>query len=90
MADPLPPDEDAPGPARPAFEHRPEKRGLVGPFSGRQLGSVVLVVAIVGIVLVAVTTPLGSIDPSAQVNPQATAYLVGSPTVGLRPGALAP
>ena len=74
----------------PAFEHRPEKRGLIGPFSGRQLGSVVLVIVIAAILLVAVTTPLGSTDVSAQVNPQATAYLVGTPTVGLRPGSLAP
>ncbi len=101
MAGLQPPDDEAPGTlptsghgpraaARPAFEHRPEKRGLIGPFSGRQLGSLVLVIVIAGILLVAVTTPLGSIDPAAQVNPQATAYLVGSPTVGLRPGSLAP
>jgi peroxiredoxin len=37
-----------------------------------------------------VTTPLGSTDVSAQVNPQATAYAFASPTVGLRPGSLAP
>jgi thiol-disulfide isomerase/thioredoxin len=76
--------------ARPTFEHRPERRGLIGPFSGRQLGSVLLVFVIAAIGLIAVTTPLGSTDPSALVNPQATAYLVGSPTVGLRPGSLAP
>jgi thiol-disulfide isomerase/thioredoxin len=75
---------------RPAFDHRPEKRGLIGPFSGRQLGSVVLVVIIAGVLLVAMTTPLGSIDPSGQINPQATAYIFGSPTIGLRPGSLAP
>jgi thiol-disulfide isomerase/thioredoxin len=75
---------------RPPFEHRPDKRGLIGPFSGRQLGSVVLVIVVAAILLVAVTTPLGSTDVSTQVNPQATAYLLGSPTVGLRPGSLAP
>jgi thiol-disulfide isomerase/thioredoxin len=75
---------------RPPFEHRPEKRGLIGPFSGRQLGSVVLVIVVAAVLLVAVTTPLGSTDVSSQVNPQATAYLLGSPTVGLRPGSLAP
>lgn len=83
-------DQDPTGTPRPRFEHRPTKRGLIGPFSGRQLGSVVLVIVIAGILLVAVTTPLGSTDVSAQVNPQATAYLLGSPTVGLRPGSLAP
>ena len=76
--------------ARPEFEHRPEKRGLIGPFSARQLVAVALVVVIAGILLVAVTTPLGSIDSAALANPQPTAYLVGSPTVGLRPGSLAP
>ncbi len=75
---------------RPPFEHRPDKRGLIGPFSGRQLGSVVLVIVVAAVLLVAVTTPLGSTDVSSQVNPQATAYLLGSPTVGLRPGSLAP
>lgn len=75
---------------RPVFEHRPEKRGLIGPFSGRQLGSVVLVIVVAAVVLVAITTPLGSTDVSAQVNPQATAYIFASPTVGLRPGSLAP
>ena len=82
--------ESEPPVVRPAFEHRPEKRGLVGPFSARQLVAVALVVVIAGVVLVAVTTPLGSLDPAALANPQPTAYLVGSPTVGLRPGALAP
>ena len=75
---------------RPAFEHQPAKRGVVGPFSARQLVGLVLVVVIAGVLLVAVTTPLGSINPPAQVNPQPTAYLVGSPTVGLKPGSLAP
>jgi thiol-disulfide isomerase/thioredoxin len=83
-------DQDPTWTPRPSFEHRPAKRGLIGPFSGRQLGSVVLVIVIAGILLVAVTTPLGSTDVSAQVNPKATAYLLGSPTVGLRPGSLAP
>ncbi len=77
-------------PSRPTFEHRPEKRGLIGPFSARQLVAVLLVVVIAAIGLIAITTPLGSTDPAALVNPLATAYLVGSPTVGLRPGSLAP
>lgn len=76
--------------ARPSFEHRTLKRGLIGPFSARQVVSLLLVVVITAVVLVAVTTPLGTIDPPAQVNPVATAYLIGSPTVGLRPGSLAP
>lgn len=82
--------EPPPTASRPAFEHRPPKRGLIGPFSARQLLAVALVVVVAGVLLVAVTTPLGSVDPSALANPQPTAYLVGSPTVGLRPGSLAP
>jgi cytochrome c biogenesis protein CcmG/thiol:disulfide interchange protein DsbE len=87
VADPQPPQADT---TRPAFEHRPEKRGLIGPFSARQLVAVLLVVVVAGVVLVAATTPLGSINPPALADPQPTAYLVGSPTVGLRPGSLAP
>jgi cytochrome c biogenesis protein CcmG, thiol:disulfide interchange protein DsbE len=74
----------------PTFAHRPPKRGLVGPFSARQVVSIVLVIVITAVVIVAVTTPLGSIDPPALSNPVATAYLIGSPTVGLKPGSLAP
>jgi thiol-disulfide isomerase/thioredoxin len=84
-APPLPP-----ATPRPSFEHRPPKRGLIGPFSARQVVSLILVVVIAAVVLVAITTPLGTIDPPAQVNPLPTAYLIGSPTVGLRPGSLAP
>jgi cytochrome c biogenesis protein CcmG/thiol:disulfide interchange protein DsbE len=87
-AEPLAGNDGAP--ARPTFEHRPPKRGLIGPFSARQVVSLLLVLVITAVVLVAVTTPLGTIDPPAQVNPVATAYLIGSPTVGLRPGSLAP
>jgi thiol-disulfide isomerase/thioredoxin len=74
---------------RPTFTHRPPKRGVVGPFSGRQLlaaaGSVVVAIA----VLVAVTTPLNppSDGPPA---PLASQYLIGSPTAGLQAGQLAP
>lgn len=77
-------------PIRPEFEHHPPKRGVIGPFSARQIVALVLVVVVAAVVLVAVTTPLGAIDPPAQLNPVATAYLIGTPTVGLRPGSLAP
>ncbi|MGH2512087.1 MAG: TlpA family protein disulfide reductase [Candidatus Limnocylindrales bacterium] len=77
-------------PSRPVFEHHPPKRGVIGPFSARQVVALVLVVVVAAVVLAAVTTPLGAIDPPAQLNPVATAYLIGTPTVGLRPGSLAP
>jgi peroxiredoxin len=77
---------------RPAFSHRRERHGLVGPFSGRQLvvGGAAILVAIV--LLVAVTTPLGNTanGPGA-VDPRATAYLIAlPPAIGLRVGDAAP
>ena len=76
---------------RPGFVHRPERHGLVGPFSGRQLlaafGTVVLAV----IVLVAVTTPLGNTGGPGTVDPRPTQYIIGpAPQEGLHPGDVAP
>jgi len=77
---------------RPAFSHRRERHGLVGPFSGRQLvvGGAAILVAIV--LLVAITTPLGNTaNGPGTVDPRATAYLIASPpAVGLRVGDAAP
>jgi len=77
---------------RPAFNHRRERHGLIGPFSGRQLlvGGAAILAAIV--LLVAVTTPLGNTaNGPATVDPRATAYLIASPpAVGLRVGDAAP
>jgi peroxiredoxin len=74
---------------RPTFTHRPPKRGVVGPFSARQLllagGSVIVAV----VVLVAITTPLGSTG-TGPPPPGPTQYIFASPTEGLRVGALAP
>lgn len=77
---------------RPGFTHRPERHGLVGPFSGRQLlaafGSVVVAI----VVVVAVTTPLGNTPTGpGTVDPRPTQYIIGpAPQEGLRPGDLAP
>jgi cytochrome c biogenesis protein CcmG/thiol:disulfide interchange protein DsbE len=77
---------------RPAFSHRRERHGLVGPFSGRQLlaGGAAILVAIV--LLVAITTPLGNTaNGPATVDPRATAYLIASPPpIGLHVGDAAP
>jgi thiol-disulfide isomerase/thioredoxin len=74
---------------RPTFTHRPPKRGVVGPFSARQLllAGASVVVAIV--VLVAITTPLGSTN-TGPPPPGASQYIFASPTEGLRVGAMAP
>ena len=76
---------------RPAFRHTPEKRGLIGPFSGRQLliafGAVV--VAIIGLTIA--TTPLGNTagGPIFE-DPQATPFIIGEAVEGLHVGDLAP
>ena len=76
---------------RPEFTHRRERHGLIGPFSGRQLLAAAAAIALVAVIGVAITAPLGntSIGPSV-VNPQATPYIIGEVTEGLRPGMTAP
>ncbi len=76
---------------RPEFTHQRERHGLIGPFSGRQLLAAFLVVVVAVIVLVGVTTPLGTVGSTALVDPQATPFVLGpAPAEGLRPGDLAP
>jgi peroxiredoxin len=75
---------------RPDFEHKPERHGLVGPFSGRQLGAVFGIVVVVAVILVAATRPLGTTGGTGPGDPRPTAYLIGSPTTGLAVGSLAP
>ncbi len=77
---------------RPGFVHRPERRGLVGPFSGRQLLAAFVSVVVTGVLLVAVTTPLGNTGTGPDtVDPRATQYIIGPPPEeGLQPGDLAP
>lgn len=78
--------------ARPEFSHRPERHGVVGPFSGRQLVVAFASIVVAIVVLVGITTPLngGSGGPGT-VDPRATSYLIGSPPPeGLRVGATAP
>ena len=76
----------------PGFTHKRERHGLIGPFSGRQLLLAAVAVAVVAIVGVAITTPLGntSIGPNL-VNPQATPFIIGeAPAQGLKVGETAP
>jgi thiol-disulfide isomerase/thioredoxin len=73
----------------PTFSHRPPKRGAVGPFSARQLLLTGASVIVAVIVLVAITTPLGSTD-TGPPPPGASQYIFASPTEGLRVGAIPP
>ncbi len=75
---------------RPGFEHHPERHGLVGPFSGRQLAAVLGVVVVGAVLLVAATRPIATVGGTRPADPRPTAYVLASPTVGLRPGSLAP
>ncbi len=77
---------------RPGFTHKPERHGLVGPFSGRQLGLAVAAVVVAVIVLAAITTPLGNTSGGpGPIDPRATAFVIGSPPAeGLRTGSVAP
>jgi peroxiredoxin len=79
------PPATTPGSGAPA-----RRRTLVGPFTGRQLGLALVTVAAAAVIIAIATRPLGSTDPGLLPDPRATAYLIGSPTVGLRPGEAAP
>lgn len=69
----------------------PPRRGIaVGPFGGRQLALIVLVVGLGALGLAVATRPIASVAPSGPRDPAATPYLVGPPVVGLAPGELAP
>jgi peroxiredoxin len=76
---------------RPAFRHTTERRGLIGPFTGRQLlfGFGAVIVAIVGLTII--TTPLGNTagDPVFE-DPQGTPFVIGPAVEGLRVGDVAP
>lgn len=76
---------------RPEFTHRRERRGLIGPFGGRQLLAGAMVILVAAVVLVIVTTPLGATNPVGPGDPQATQFVLGpAPTNGLRPGDIPP
>jgi len=79
---------DAPaGPPTPPARPR---RTAVGPFSLRQIALAAGSVVVAALVIAIATRPLGSAAPGLLPDPRATAYLVGSPTTGLRPGSMAP
>jgi thiol-disulfide isomerase/thioredoxin len=71
---------------------QPPRRGGIGPFSARQLLTVLGVVALAAIALVVLTRPIGPGQGGGPPTalPGATPYVVGSPTTGLTPGQQAP
>jgi len=76
--------------APPGAPEPPERRrGLVGPFTGRQIVAALGSVAIVAAVLLVVTAPIASL-PAAGVAPQPTQYVIGPAVEGLRVGDVAP
>ncbi len=68
------------------------RRGVIGPFTGRQLVTALGVVVVAAILLVLVTRPIAPAPGSgpATALPGATPFLVGEARVGLQPGDLAP
>ncbi len=78
----------------PETDPRPDppipRRGLVGPFSGRQLLTVLLVVVLAAIGLALATRPIAAGPGGAITIPVSTPFLVGPATEGLRPGDQAP
>jgi len=80
------PSAAASGSPRPEFRET-GRRGLVGPFTGRQLAAAAAIVAIVALALVAATTPIAAPSPSlAPVDPRPTQYAIGDVTHGLAVG----
>jgi peroxiredoxin len=76
---------------RPGFTHRRERHGLVGPFGGRQIAVAVLAIALVAVVLLIATRPLGSIDPIGPNDPRATQFVLDpNARIGVREGQIAP
>ena len=75
----------------PAGPARRERRGLIGPFSGRQLLAGAMTVVVVAVLLVVVTTPLGSALPVGPADPQATQFVLDpNAQIGVHPGDIPP
>jgi cytochrome c biogenesis protein CcmG, thiol:disulfide interchange protein DsbE len=66
------------------------RRGLIGPFTGRQLAAIVAAVVVAAAGLSLATRPIAPGPGSPTPLPVATPFLVGPAREGLRPGDLAP
>ncbi len=70
---------------------RPARRGLIGPFTGRQLLAAAMSVALLAVLLVVVTTPLGTAPGIGPDDPQATQFVLDpNAQIGVRPGQIPP
>jgi peroxiredoxin len=85
----LPRSPDAPDPRAPDPRAHDPRRGVIGPFTGRQLVAALGTVVIVAAVLAAVTAPIAS-TPAPGVAPQPTQFAIGPAVEGLRVGDRAP
>ncbi len=75
----------------PDNDPRRERRGLVGPFTARQLAVAAAAVLVAAVVLVVATAPIAGPAPSpAPIAPAATQYAIGPAAEGLAPGARPP
>ncbi len=86
MSDPRPPAPDGGLRASPPAG----RRGLIGPFTGRQLLAVLVVIVVAAAGLSLATRPIAPGPGGATPLPAATPYIVGPAVEGLRPGDLAP
>ena len=66
------------------------RRGLIGPFTGRQLVTVLGVIIVAAIGLTLATRPITPGTSAATPLPASTPFVVGPAVEGLRPGDLAP
>ncbi|MCJ7711631.1 MAG: TlpA family protein disulfide reductase, partial [Chloroflexi bacterium] len=80
-----------PDPHPPATHSEPPvRRGGIGPFSWRQLLTVVAVIGVAALALTLVTRPIGAVPAGATALPESTAYVVGAAKEGLAIGDMAP
>ncbi len=85
--DALPP---TPAPDLGAAEPERRRRGLIGPFTGRQLLLAGLAVGLTALVLVVVSLPIAPASPAPKPQPGSSFVAFGQPEQGLQPGDRAP
>ena len=65
------------------------RRGLIGPFTGRQIAAALGTIVVVAVVLAVVTSPIAAV-PTPGVAPQPTQFAIGPAVEGLQVGDIAP